>query len=358
MDSLTEAEEWDQDADPLERANQNKAVDRRLMVTAVILSLALHIALGSSLLNVSFSPPQLITPETVSVRLIPELLPAPPPPQVELVPEEPDPIEVEEPEQLPVEALAEVEESETESAEPLEEIPAELLAETPLETETTDITPDPIDSNPPLPLPSIDVIQSAVQQDFIEQQLEDRSWASTCTNLQRRAGVIGCVSQDEPDIAGIEQSPESRAIYNFHNPVAVRSRTDRTIRTITGNSALVAANLANADIPEGLGEFMMAELESTITFYSEASNRVQQNMDMMTNTSDAALIARSLFDPWVRQQLRERQIRRVQNRQEMQLMAECGSPKLLVLAVTELEKFADCVTRENNFLFRLAPLLL
>jgi len=359
------SEDWDQDADPREQTNQNKAVDRRLMVIAAILSLVLHFALGRTLMGISFSSPPVVIPDTVSIQLIPELLSALPEEEVDTpIIEEPEEIEVaEQLEELPVDTLVEAETEElVEAQEALieEELPTELIAEVEPELETSEATEDQPapDQQVPLPLPSIDVIQSVVREDFLEQQQSDRSWASTCTNLQRQSGVLGCVSQDEPDLSGIEQSPESRAIYQFHNPVVERSRTERTISTISANSALLAANLANADIPEGIGVLVMSELESTITFYSPASNGVENNMDQMINNNESAMFFRSLIDPGMRQQIEENQRRRYYSRQDRQRMAECAGLGIFVLAITELEKFADCTTREGNLLFRLAPLLL
>ena len=358
-----ESEDWDQDADPREQSNQNKAVDQRLMMIAVILSLVLHFALGRTLMGVSFSSPPLVIPDTVSIQLIPELLPALPQEEFDTpIIEESEAIEVaEQLEELPVDTLVEADTedlAETQEALIEEELPIELIVEVEPEPETSEVTQDQPAPDQQVPLPSLDVIQTVVRQDFLEQQREDRNWASSCTNLQRQSGVLGCVSQDKPDLAGIEQSPESRAIYQFHNPVVERSRTERTISTLSANSALVAANLANAEIPEGLGEFILSELESTITFYSPASNGVKDNMDQMINNSEAALLYRSLFDPGIRHQIQENQRRRYYSRQDRQRMAECGGLGIFVLAITELEKFADCTTREGNLLFRLAPLLL
>ncbi|MCG8415222.1 MAG: hypothetical protein MI746_13465, partial [Pseudomonadales bacterium] len=328
-----------------------------------------HLIVGGVLINLE--PQEQVTSlptQVVQVRLLPEnpLLET-----LEEVEEIEEAIEetITEVEEVPAETLAEAEVEEV--AEPLieelieefesvieEEIPDELIAETVQETETSGENINPAEPDQPLPIPSLDLIQSAIQQDFTEQQLEDRSWASTCTNLQRQSGVVGCVYQEEPNFAGIEQSPESRAIYEFHSPVVERSRTERTISTVTANSAQLAANLANADIPEGLGDFMMTELESTITFYSNSGNRVLNHMNEMVDQSDAALISRSLFDPWARLQIQKQQQRRYYTRQDLQRIAECRSLKIFVLAATELEKFADCTTREGNLLFRLLPLLL
>lgn len=370
LEPTIETLDWDQETDSREQSGKSVVVDRRLMATAVTLSLALHVALGSSLLGVSFSPSPLLVPDSISIRLIPELPPVIAEETDSLLPDSSSTAEIEEIEiaeqieevdNTPLESVVEADQSEPiDNSEPAieEELPAELIAETEQLSDLLEIDSDPIETNPPVPLPSLDVIQSVIQREFTEQQQEDRDWASTCTNLQRQSGVIACASQEETDLSGIERPPEALAIYNFHNPVVERSRTERSMRIIGGNSALLAANLANADIPEGLGDFMMAELESTITLYSTQGNRALVNMERMTNTSDAALISRSLFDPWVRAQLLENQHRRYYSRQDRQRMAECGGLGIFVLAITELKKFADCTTREGNLLFRLAPLLL
>ncbi len=326
--------------------------DRRLLLAGLVCSLIFHLIVGGVLINLEPEEQVVSLPmQVVQVRLLPEN------PLLETLEEVEDTeeiiAEVEEVAEPLTEELIEEPESVVEA-----ESPAELIAETVQETGASAENIDPAEPDQPLPMPSLDVIQSAIQQDFTEQQLEDRSWASTCTSLQRQSGVVGCVSQEEPNFAGIEQSPESRAIYEFHNPVVERSRTERSISTIATNSALLAANLATADIPEGLGDLMMTELESTITFYSNSGNRALNHMNEMVDQSDAALISRSLFDPWVRLQIQKQQQRRYYTRQDLQRMAECSSLKIFVLAATELEKFADCTTREGNLLFRLLPLLL
>lgn len=331
--------------------------DRRLLLGALACSLVLHILLGGVLINLKPQEHVTTLPAHIEVRLLPEnpLLEAAP---IEEVAEIGEIEEIEQIEEAPIENLvdSEVEEPIEGIVEQVEAVveqvlPTELIAETEATEEMVETT------EPRLPLPSFDVIQSAIQKGFTEQQIEDRSWASTCTTLQRQSGAIGCVSQEEPDFEGIEQSPESLAIYEFHNPLVERSRTERSLSTIATNSAQLAANLASADIPQGLREFMMAEVESTITLYSEQGNRVLDHMDRMVDQSDAALMIRALNDPWVRLQKQKLQQNRYYSRQDLQRIGECGSPKVFVMAVTELEEFADCLTREGNLPMRLLFML-
>lgn len=349
LDASNDNSFLEKEVDPQLLAVSQRLADRRLLLGGLVCSLVLHILLGAVL--ITFKPQEHVT--TLPVHI-----------EVRLLPENPLMRSVEELEVAPIEEVAEIEEiAELEQIEeaPIEEIveqveavveqalPTELIAETEATAEIVEMTEPGL----PLPLSSFDVIQSAIQQDFTEQQIEDRSWASTCTTLQRQSGVIGCASQEEPNFEVIEQSPESLAIYEFHNPPVERSRTERSLNTIATNSAQLAANLASADIPQGLGEFMMTEMESTITLYSEQGNRVLDHMDRMVDQSDAALMIRALNDPWVRLQRQNQQQSRYYSRQDLQRIGECGSPKVFVVAVTELEKFADCLTREGNLPMRL-----
>ncbi len=360
FDASNDASFLDKEVDSQLLALLQRLTDRRLLLAGLLCSLILHLIAGGVLINLEPEEHVISPPMQVQVRLLPENPLLEPLEEIEEIPEELSEVEMEETlaEVEVEEVVEEPEEQPVAEPEPAteNEIPAELVAETELEVEFAEEA-DSQETIGPLPLPSLDIIRSAVEQDTSTRE-EDRGWASTCTNLQRQTGAMGCVTQEEPEYAYIEQSPEAKAIYDFHNPVVERSRTDRTISTLSANTGLLAANLANADIPEGLGEFLMSELETTITMYSDASNRVQDNMNRMVDKSDAALIARSLFDPSVRQMIQEREQRRIYSRQDLQRMSECGSPKIFVLAITEMKKFIDCTTRENNFLFRLAPLLL
>lgn len=351
----------DKEVDSQLLALLQRLTDRRLLLAGLLCSLILHLIAGGVLVNLEPEEHVINPPMQIQVRLLPEN------PLLESLEDGEETLEELSEEEIE-ETLAEVEveevveSTEEESIEELEpviedEIPAEAIAETELESEVAEEAELAETIQPP-PLPSLDIIRSVIEQDTSSRDIEERSWASTCTNLQRQTGAMGCVTREEPEYAYIEQSPEAKAIYDFHNPVVERSRTDRTISTLSANTGLLASNLANVDIPEGLGEYLMSELETTITLYSDANNRVQDNMNRMVDKSDAALIARSLFDPSVRQMMQERQQRRIHSRQDLQRMSECGSPKIFVLAITEMKKFIDCTTRENNFLFRLAPLLL
>lgn len=346
-----------------------RLADRRLLLAGLLCSVILHLLVGGVLINLEPEVRIVDLPvQVVQVRLLPEI------PLLETQEESAEVEEVveeiiQEDEELASETLAEAELEE--SNEPVveelteqldavieEAISEELIAESVPEPDNSETNDNLANTELPISIPSLDSIQTAIQQDFTEQQSQDRSWASSCTNLQRQSGVVGCVAEEEPSYAGIEQSPESRAIYNFHNPVVERSRTERTLSTIAANSGLLAANLANAEIPEGMADFMMSELERNITLYSSPENRVLNHMNELVDQSDAALITRSLFDPWVRLQIQRQQERRYLNRQDRQRIAECGSLKIFVLAATELEKFADCITTERNLLLRLGILLL
>lgn len=348
----------EKEADPQLLAVLQRRANRRLLLGGLACSLVLHILLGGALIN--FKPQEHVTilPALLEVRLLPKnpLLESVEVQKAELIEEV---AKIEEAQELeliadvPAENLAE---AEVEKVEAIVEqpLPTVLIAE----TETTEEIAETTEPDLPLPLPSFNVIQSAIQQDFTEQQVEDRSWASVCTKLQKQSGVIGCTSPEELNFEGIQKSPESLAIYKFHNPPVESTRTERTLSTIATNSAQLAANLASADIPPGLGEFMMAEVESTITLYSEQGNRVLDHMDRMVDQSDAALMIRSLQDdPWFRLQ-RQKQKTRYYSRQDLQRISECGSPKVFVLAITELEKFADCATTEGNLPMRLLFMLL
>ena len=93
--------------------------------------------------------------------------------------------------------------------------------------------------------------------------------------------------------------------YRSLNPVRVLSRSERTLPAVTENAAALAGRLQNMAIPEGLSDYLMEEVEAGITHNTNAGNRNLENIDVMTDKSDAAKIARDVLgDPWIKTQSR------------------------------------------------------
>ena len=191
------------------------------------------------------------------------------------------------PPEEPVETAVVVEEIPAQT--PADELMEETLAEIPtLElVESTESEPAP-ESAPAIEAPSIVTIQNRVSDDLTQQQIESREWANICTQLQRVSGVLGCQQLEETDYQAAEVKPQRQSVYEFHNPPVVRSRSERSLATIASRTSDLSASLAMADLPAGLSDYLMAEVEAGVSLYSNRADPVQDNMDRMVDQSAAS----------------------------------------------------------------------
>lgn len=321
----------------------------RLRVFAVTASLCLHFML--IFVAIRYGEFEIVPPPapTLTIGLIPnnplmqeqssQLPPQPQEPQtaegaeeVELT-QEPEP---EMPAELP-EAAAPLDQAGP-TREPQSSADDEELAES-AEPETAQ------DPSSVITIPSVVTIQNRVAEDRERQQAASRDWRITCTELQRVSGVLGCQTREEANYRAEELQPQRQSVYEFHNPPAERSRAERSLSTIASHTGELAASLAMADLPDGLSDYLMAEVEAGISLYSNQGDPVLDNMDRMVDRSAASQMARELFNPWVQLQMQQQQQRRYYSRRDRQVMATCGSPFLLILAPG---KFADCLVEEGQ----------
>lgn len=312
----------------------------RLRLFAVVASLCLHILLITVALRygeLSLSPE---SRPSITIGLVPDN-----PLVFEAVPAES--VDTNTPETTQAEEADGAEISEPEQDQ-LVELEQSVETEATIEAvETAEVEPEPVEVESTaavIQAPSITSILNTVNQNREQQEAESREWANTCTELQRVAGVLGCQQEQRPYYQALEQAPEAQSVYEFHNPPAETSRSQRALPTIARNSALLAENLAMANVPQGLADQLMAEVEAGISLYSNRGNPTLDVMDRMVDQSAAAQIARELNSPWVQFQRQQLNLRRYSNRQDSQSAQSCGSIGMLILKPSEL---AGCVSRGN-----------
>lgn len=314
----------------------------RLRLFAVVASLCLHILLITAALRygeLSLSPD---SRPSITIGLVPDN-----PLVLEAVPAES--VDANTPETTQAEAADSAEISAPEQDQ-LVELEQAVETEATIEAvETAEVAPEPepVEAEATaavIQAPSITSILNTVNQNREQQEAESREWANTCTELQRVAGVLGCQQEQSPNYQAVEQAPESQSVYEFHNPPAEVSRSQRALPAIARNSALLAANLVMADVPKGLADQVMAEVEAGISLYSNRGNPTLDVMDRMVDQSAAAQIAREVNSPWVQFQRQQLNLRRYSNRQDSQGAQSCGTIGMLILKPSEL---AGCVSRGN-----------
>ena len=132
-----------------------------------------------------------------------------------------------------------------------------------------------------------------------------------CNMLEEKDGLHTCDPTDRRDYRIVENNATYRAL----NPIRERSRSQRTLGVITQNAPELAARLQAADLPEGLSDYVMEEVEAGITHHSNPGNRSVQHMILMTDKSAAAAQARQVLgDAWVKTRAIELQQRKVHQR--------------------------------------------
>jgi hypothetical protein len=292
-----------------------------LLLLALALSLALHGVLVVAVLRVAVGDEPESTPSTVQIRLVAS---NPLSAEVELQPE----LAAEQPPEL--EAEPAIDETTAERDNEQEDQLAELVAEQLLE----EVLPTPSEQSPPAPvtslveLPSIEVLplpdstqessdSAALLPSIVNvrntiQALDaldsSRYWNSDCNILETDAGIRDCEPLDANNYALIERN----ATYEALNPIRVMTRAERSLGVMTAQAPALAARLYASDIPRGLSDYVLQEIEAGITHLSSPGNRSVQHMGFMLDKSAAAEQARRVLnDPWVQSQsraLRERNV--------------------------------------------------
>lgn len=281
------------------------------MLAAVLISLLLHVALSFAFINSKIGAVPDVAPTSIQVKFVPV-----------------NPLTVEEPQTAIEEALIEetVEEPtpalSEESIAEIETIEEPFEAEATFEVETeparTSLVDIPeisiIDADPENEpdasesqdsasfLPSILTIRETVQS--VDAADATRYWANDCNLLEEKSEIHNC--QDTgPELSRFDVVDRNET-YESLNPTKVFTRSERTVPTLTQNAPALAARLRSSDIPEGLSDYVLEELEIGITINSNTGNRNEQMRRRLTDRSAAAIQAeRVLGDPWVKVQTRK-----------------------------------------------------
>lgn len=304
-----------------------KTREGSILLLALALSLALHGVLAVAVLRVAVGDEPESAPSTVQIRLVasnPLVAEPEPEPIVEPAPElEPEP-EIELDQETAEDEL--IAQSEVEQAEEPVELAAEQLLQEAAPTPSEQLPPAPATSLVELPsvellqrpdalqessesarlLPSIVNVRNTIQ--VLDAQDSSRYWNSDCNILETDAGIRDCEPIDSNDYALVDRN----ATYESLNPIRVMTRAERSLGVMTQQAPALAGRLYASDIPRGLSDYVMEEIEAGITHLSNPGNRGVQHMGFMLDKSAAAEQARRVLDdPWVQSQsraLRERNV--------------------------------------------------
>ncbi len=306
--------------DPAASAASDKQRESRLMQLAILMSLGLHGLLALLLLRDQSLPhsPGEATPQFVRINLLPDNPLSPPP--VESLPEpeaetpdeailssedNPPPLsEVAEEQQAVLEAIAaEVEPVLPDNSTPLAEQNTAATDSQPAEAPPTDTRP----ARPLINLPNVDVVQSTLQQ--MQDAERSQLWLRDCTRRQEENDLLDCEPSQQADYSAARRSNTYERTYQSLQPLRSISRRERTLPTITENQAALAARLAEADINQGLADYLLQQTDAAISEGSNTGNRNIEQIIRMTDRSAAAQQAeRVLGDAWI--QLRSRELRK------------------------------------------------
>jgi hypothetical protein len=283
--------------------------EQRFLLLALVLSLCVHAGLAAWVLSARLTLQQDELPDFVEIQLIPSN-----PLLAEEIPEEV--AEEEQPESM--EELVEILESEV-LPEIEEEILQEIELEQPLEVaevlEPDEYTQDefvdedqfdrPVIEVPQVFVPSLVNVQESIN--VIEQQATSQLWAYDCDRIEEESELRRCKPTDRRNYASVERN----STYESLNPVQVLSQGIRTLGTVTSNAPALASRLRSSDLPEGLSDYVMEQVESGITHNTNPGNIAIENMDIMTENDAAAQARYIMNDPWVLNQekvLRQRNV--------------------------------------------------
>lgn len=265
----------------------------RALIAGAAASVLLHAILLASLLSVRVLAPDSfhIPLDAIEVALIkaePDLAG-----EAELTQESVQPISNE-----PAPAAVEAEpddqlslEGQTQEALRQIEAPVEVVVEAPIEVpaierveqdEPNDAA-EPTTTDPDVLLPSLYSLRRTLDQLDTEQRRQrSASVRRACTVLERDDQLIECVPRDARNY----QTVEANEVYRGLNPIREVSRSQRTLRTVAGQSAALAERLESSDIPQGLSDYVLTEIEAGLEIYTNSGNRQLQDQQRATTTWD------------------------------------------------------------------------
>jgi hypothetical protein len=296
---MAQPEEYWESADGSER---DEGRDRKLLIIGVVVSLFLHFTLAALFLDLQLGSDPDTGPDVVQIQLVATnpLASLPEEPVIEEAVVEEAEIAVRGDDEAIVETL-ELDTEEQLAPQLLETIaqetiPAEIegLAEA-VVLEQDVATLESIERS----LPSITDVRRSVLT--VDAEKNNKIYFYDCNQLEETAGLRDCKPTDNRNY----QSVMRNSTYEAFNPPWEISRSRETVGLIARQSQDLSARLLDADIPAGLGEYLMEEVEASIELYSNTGNRTVEQMIRLTNTSATALQAESVLnDPWVQIQSR------------------------------------------------------
>ena len=230
-------------------------------------------------------------------------------------------------------------------AEPIEEIDAVDPA-TAVESSAPEETPvESIASSPAatsLVLPSVVAVQQILQELQTERQANFYSY--DCNPLEEEEGIRECEPTDRRDYSVLDRNP----VYDYHNPRRQRSRSRETVATGVRESAGLAARLALTDLPPGMVDYLMQEVEIGIGVYSHTGNRAVQLMNRMADRSAAAQMAEDVLNLWVQNQMRILNQHKYYTKQDIDAMAKQAACHTLEIVTLSPRELANCLLVGNN----------
>lgn len=291
----------------VEQGSEDGGRSTRLLLLALALSLILHGGLLLSLFRFGLdTDPAPVTPQFVSIKLVPDNPLRAEPTREEVVEEISNDLAEPEPD---IESVAEAVPPPEES--PPQTVPStELASEPPAQPPLSEAQPQ--SSRPAAPairLPSVDLVKSSLQS--MEQQRRSQLWLRDCTRRQEESDLLDCDSEPEVDYSAATRNATYRAL----NPVREVSRAQGNLPTVAANVDVLGERLQQGNLVDGLADYLLRETEAAITLYSNPGNRAVDNIIQMTDKSAAAAQARQVLgDAWVTTRSRQLQQRKVVER--------------------------------------------
>lgn len=335
----------DLDADqPLRREAGGCNRNRFELAVALTVSALLHIAIVLALLHLNIGDfDTTVAPRpTVQIQLLPadSLKPEPQLDERELR-QQVAALE-DEAKQQATEDVAMASEPAAEFIEEIEPVDPVTLAAA---SEPDEIQIDSSASPPPatsLALPSAVAVQQILEELAIARQAHFYSY--DCNPLEEEEGIRECEPTDRRDYSVLDRNP----VYDYHNPRRQRSRSRETVATGVRESAGLAARLALTDLPPGMVDYLMQEVEIGIGVYSHTGNRAVQLMNRMADRSAAAQMAEDVLNLWVQNQMRILNQHKYYTKQDIDAMAKQAACHTLEIVTLSPRELANCLLVGNN----------
>ncbi|MFK7862766.1 MAG: hypothetical protein AB8B95_00925 [Pseudohongiellaceae bacterium] len=160
--------------------------------------------------------------------------------------------------------------------------------------------------------PSVLTVQESLRQ--IRDSSRSQLYSYSCNPLEEEAGIKDCSGGSDSSVGELEYRPvERNLVYRALNPTRELSRSERSLNVVSTQSRDLAERVSSLELPTGLSDYVLQEVEAGITHNADLGNRTVQHMIDSTDKSAAGAMARDLLsDPWVLKQEklnRQRQVR-------------------------------------------------